>query len=218
MNLGIALLIAPLAAVPAERSLEDGIGPVLNSLDQTDAARVYEAIRIAAPGGMGRVGDQDVAGVPTETLREVMRRAADRDQIAAEYAHGFPVVREYAAAHFTTPLDGHETWNASIVHLQLKLLARFGDSLIARKCGADTTAEVQQRAGRALQSYERTGRLGTPEIAELDAWLHGDGHRRNPGTTADLIAAILFAVFRDGHADYKSAAGALPVSGSDRKR
>ena len=36
------------------------------------------------------------------------------------------------------------------------------------------------------------------EFREFDAWLRADGHRRNPGTTADLIAASLFAAFRDG--------------------
>ncbi|MFC1759755.1 triphosphoribosyl-dephospho-CoA synthase [Planctomycetota bacterium] len=29
-------------------------------------------------------------------------------------------------------------------------------------------------------------------LADLDFWLRSDGNRRNPGTTADLIAAGLF--------------------------
>ena len=29
-------------------------------------------------------------------------------------------------------------------------------------------------------------------VAELDFWMRSDGHRRNPGTTADLIVAGLF--------------------------
>ena len=32
---------------------------------------------------------------------------------------------------------------------------------------------------------------------EFDAFLRADGHRRNPGTTADMIAAVLFAALRD---------------------
>ena len=36
------------------------------------------------------------------------------------------------------------------------------------------------------------------ELNRLDTWLRGDGNRRNPGTTADLVAAILFAGLRDG--------------------
>ena len=29
-------------------------------------------------------------------------------------------------------------------------------------------------------------------VGELDFWLRSDGHRRNPGTTADWMAASLF--------------------------
>jgi triphosphoribosyl-dephospho-CoA synthase len=35
------------------------------------------------------------------------------------------------------------------------------------------------------------------ELAKLDFWLRSDGNRRNPGTTADLIAAGLFVALRD---------------------
>jgi triphosphoribosyl-dephospho-CoA synthase len=34
-------------------------------------------------------------------------------------------------------------------------------------------------------------------VADFDFWLRADGHRRNPGTTADLVAAALFAGLRD---------------------
>ena len=34
--------------------------------------------------------------------------------------------------------------------------------------------------------------------ADFDFWLRADGNRRNPGTTADLVAAALFAGLRDG--------------------
>ena len=35
-------------------------------------------------------------------------------------------------------------------------------------------------------------------VADFDFWLRADGHRRNPGTTADLIAAGLFVLLREG--------------------
>src|SRR5690348_14195145 len=56
-NLGIALLIAPLAAVPAGIPLRDGIETVLAGLRIKDADQVYRAIRLAQPGGMGQVED-----------------------------------------------------------------------------------------------------------------------------------------------------------------
>ncbi|TWU13658.1 ATP:dephospho-CoA triphosphoribosyl transferase [Symmachiella macrocystis] len=204
VNLGIVLLIAPLAAVPPGRTLAAGIGDILEGLDNEDAALVYEAIRLAAPGGMGTVEDQDVATAPTESLLAVMKRAAEWDQIAAEYANEFGVVLDIAASHFENAPSSWEQWNTSIIHVQLKLMTRFGDSLIARKCGAAIASEAQQRAQRVLDSFEESADMASTEVAELDVWLRGDGHRRNPGTTADLIAAILFAAFRDGHADFEN--------------
>ena len=42
------------------------------------------------------------------------------------------------------------------------------------------------------------------ELNEFDRWLRADGNRRNPGTTADLVAASLFAAFRRGGAPRSS--------------
>ena len=44
----------------------------------------------------------------------------------------------------------------------------------------------------------------TRALADFDFWLRSDGHRRNPGTTADLIAAALFAGLRDGWIDTRN--------------
>jgi triphosphoribosyl-dephospho-CoA synthase len=40
--------------------------------------------------------------------------------------------------------------------------------------------------------------LASDRLAELDAWLRADGNRRNPGTTADLVAGCLSAALREG--------------------
>ena len=56
---------------------------MLNNLDDEDAASVFAAIRMAHPGGLGSVAEQDVAAAPTVGLLEAMRLAADRDRIAA---------------------------------------------------------------------------------------------------------------------------------------
>ena len=84
-NLGIVLLLAPLAAVPTDVYLRDGIEAVLASTTVDDARWVYRAIRLAQPGGLGDVPEQDVKGEPTVSLREAMAMAADRDLIARQY-------------------------------------------------------------------------------------------------------------------------------------
>src|SRR5262245_13581537 len=88
-NLGIILVLAPLASVPSPTKLREGIAAVLDRLTIEDSRDVYEAIRLAKPGGLGRVEDQDVSIEPTLPLREVMALAADRDLVARQYANGF---------------------------------------------------------------------------------------------------------------------------------
>jgi triphosphoribosyl-dephospho-CoA synthase len=41
-------------------------------------------------------------------------------------------------------------------------------------------------------------REGREALAELDGWLRAEGHRRNPGATADLLTAALFVLLREG--------------------
>src|SRR5262249_19251002 len=52
-NLGIVLLLAPLAAVQPHVDLRGGLIRVLMRLDVADAKAAYEAIRLARPGGLG---------------------------------------------------------------------------------------------------------------------------------------------------------------------
>jgi len=67
--------------------------------------------------------------------------------------------------------------------------------LIARKCGLDVSQEVSRRAARVLTF---SGDVYYDALADFDFWLRADGHRRNPGTSADLIAVALFVLLREG--------------------
>jgi triphosphoribosyl-dephospho-CoA synthase len=89
-NLGIVLLLAPLAAGaglqtgPRPGPYRDRVRRVLDATTVEDARDVYAAIRLASPGGLGSAEQQDVADDPTLTLLEVMGLAAGRDGIARE--------------------------------------------------------------------------------------------------------------------------------------
>ena len=197
-NLGIIVLLAPLAAVPSDMRLADGIAAVLAALTREDAELVYEAIRAAHPGGMGRVDNQDISVAPTQTLLDVMRLAADRDLIARQYADNFSIVLEFGLPFLSTVADFEKHWEAVIIGLQLELLSRHADSLIVRKCGQETADEATRRAKTVLQTAAPGTGNAQNELKRFDRWLRTDGNRRNPGTTADLIAASLFAAIRDG--------------------
>lgn len=200
-NLGIVLLIAPLAAVPLNRSLREGIGDVLIRLTRDDAAWVYRAIRLAHPGGLGTADEQDIADEPTQTLREVMALAAHRDGVAAQYANGFAWVLNEGLPYLASVGQEFETlWEEAIIELHLRLLAEHPDTLIARKCGDSVATEASRLAQRCLNSLVSLP-LDSPDripiVNEFDQWLRADGNRRNPGTTADLVAACLFAALRE---------------------
>jgi triphosphoribosyl-dephospho-CoA synthase len=51
--------------------------------------------------------------------------------------------------------------------------------------------EVKQRAGHVLARKKTGDPDWNQSWIDFDRWLRADGHRRNPGTTADLIAAAL---------------------------
>jgi triphosphoribosyl-dephospho-CoA synthase len=196
-NLGIVLLLAPLAAVPGDVHLGPGVKDVLGRLTRQDAEQVYEAIRLVQPGGMGEVAEQDVNEVPTATLLEVMRLAADRDLIARQYAENFSIVLETGMLYLARVDDFRQHWEPAIVGLHLELMAQHPDSLIRRKCGLEIAEEASLRAAAVLQAARPGTRNAQIELERFDRWLRTGGQRRNPGTTADLVAASLFAAFRE---------------------
>jgi len=197
-NLGIILLTAPLAAVPERKSLTDGIVNVLNTATVADSRLVYQAIRLAHPGGLGDADEQDLQGEPTVNLQECMRLAAHRDLIARQYATGFDDVLRKGVNWLMEAADHAETQPLQIAWLSLRLMAEFGDSLIGRKCGQEMSDIVRRKALEVLDSSWPIAHDSACSFAEFDAFLREDGNRRNPGTTADMVTAILFAALRDG--------------------
>ena len=197
-NLGIILLLSPLAKVPLDRSLSVGISEVLNATTVADSRLVYEAIRIAQPAGLGEFGEQDLNDEPTLNLLECMRLAADRDMIAAQYVNGFQQVLTCGQDWLREAATICSSQSQQISWLAVRLLAEFGDSLIARKCGQRMSDVVREKAQELLDSGWPIQHHAASRFADFDAFLREDGNQRNPGTTADLIAAILFTALRDG--------------------
>lgn len=202
-NLGTLLLLAPLAAVDPSKSLADGIGKVLAGLTADDTRDVYQAIAAAHPGGLGNVDQADVRAeppnfsLPNFSLIEVMRLAEDRDTVARQFTNGFHDVLHGSAARIESGVQNGWPLADAIVHAQIRLLAERPDSLIARKRGPAIAQEASDRAGTILKASHPGQPLDEDALAEFDFWLRSDGHRRNPGTTADLIAAGLFVLLRE---------------------
>ncbi len=198
-NLGIILLIAPLAAVPDNVPLRTGIADVLDALSVEDASTVYEAIRLTAPGGMGQSNEEDIQDTPTVTLKTAMELARDRDSIASEYATNFSITLGYAAPkladNINTTRDAFgemPRWEQGVIRLHLELMSQWPDTLIARKRGIGEARKAADLAKEVLRNGWPVSQHGQKAMGELDQWLRAIGNQRNPGTTADLVAAALF--------------------------
>jgi triphosphoribosyl-dephospho-CoA synthase len=190
-NLGIVLAIAPLAAVPDAASPESPatVAAVLTRLTRSDAADVWQAIRLAQPGGMGQSSQHDLAGPPPDDLLAAMRLAAPHDAIARLWADGYDSLFTGLVADLETAIALGLPLNDAIIRAFLAQLAREPDSLIARKHGLPVAIEVSQRAVAALADPQT--------VPAFDRFLRSP-RRLNPGTTADLTAAALYILIRTG--------------------
>lgn len=197
-NLGIALLLAPLAAVPRAVPLAPAVvHEVLSGLGPGDCRDVYDAIRLAAPGGLGKVKEMDIAAEPPADLLLAMHAAADRDLVARQYADDFRLVLDEALPLLLAGQNAGWSLTETIIRAHLELISRYEDSLIVRKCGAEAARQISARAAAVVAAGQPGDEDYFQALADFDFFLRADGHRRNPGTTADLLAAALFAGLRD---------------------
>ncbi len=199
-NLGIVLLLAPLAkaalAGGARRAaLRPRLRQVLRGLDRRDARHAYAAIRLAHPGGLGTVREQDVRHAPTATLLQCMRLAADHDAVAREYATGYATTFGLGVPSVRKLRAGGASMQTAIVETYLHLLARRPDTLIARRHGTAAAGAVSRSAAAVLRAGATRTPSGRRRLLAFDRRLRGAKPPLNPGATADLVAASLFVWF-----------------------
>jgi triphosphoribosyl-dephospho-CoA synthase len=194
-NLGIILLCAPLAAMADVKSPEPraALAQVLDFLDTQDAELAFRAIARAAPAGLGRAERHDVFETATVTLKQAMAEASNRDRIARQYVCTFEDVFELGEPVFEAALSRSAERKWATLAVYLKFLSAFPDSHIVRKHGAGAAQAVRRAAlpfHARMQSGENPAALLTDLLA-WDAWLKERGI--NPGTSADLTVATVFA-------------------------
>ncbi|MEN3279253.1 MAG: triphosphoribosyl-dephospho-CoA synthase [Solirubrobacteraceae bacterium] len=198
-NLGIALLLAPLAKAAFDGGpLRARLGATLHALDLADARAAYAAIRLAGAGGLRERVEHDVRSDVTVGLREAMASAAGRDAIAAEYVSDFALTFETGVPALVAALGDGLAEREAIVELHLRLLDDAPDTLIARKRGADAAARVSASAREVLAAGGVRTAAGRRALRSFDASLREPGNALNPGTTADLVTATLFVALLEG--------------------
>ena len=190
---------------------QGAVQSVLDALTEEDSKDVYCAISLASAGGLGKQHHMDVEGDAPRTLLEAMQHAQDRDLIAAQYVNGFQQLFEDAVVPLRKKLEKQLALPAAIVQTHVQFMSLHVDSLIARKCGLGIAHEAVQRARQVVIAYDQDKEHYEIALGELDFWLRSDGHRRNPGTTADFIGAAIFVGLIEGWIVQK------PATSSDGK-
>jgi triphosphoribosyl-dephospho-CoA synthase len=194
-NLGIILLCAPLAAAAETFSydLRSSLAQALRTLNRDDAELAFKAIVRASPAGLGRAERHDVFASATGTLREAMAEAADRDRVAQQYVTDFADVFELGEPLLEATLARSADKRLATLITYLGFLAAFPDSHIVRKYGLTVAARTREEAGPLAAMARKANRL-EDVLANVLVW---DAELKkanvNPGTSADLTVATLFA-------------------------
>jgi len=195
-NLGIVLLCAPLAQAATSEAggtLRDRLQGVLQRLDVADAEGAFAAIRLAEPAGLGDAPEHDVRAAPAVSLAVAMAAAVGRDRIAAQYASGFADVFELGLPRLRSGLLRWRSEPWATTSAYLAFLAARPDSHIARKYGLERAQAV---CAMARPHAERLDQADDPEFVAADLLAFDRDLKAagiNPGTSADLTVASLFA-------------------------
>ena len=203
-NLGILLLAAPLAAAaeqvettrPADSvrvRLHAAVADVLARLTAEDAANAFRAIAHASPGGLGTDEAHDVREPPSIGLVDAMLLAAPRDLVARQYTENFAAIFDVGLPALGAARTAGESGMWPAIRCFLAFAAALPDSHVGRKFGS-ATAESLRSEMQALRVD--LGTLTDPGDQEstllaFDTRLKAAG--LNPGTSADLTVASLFA-------------------------
>lgn len=214
--LGSIILLCPIAVAAGMTlakgafslsKLRKGIKLVAESSTPADAVALYDAIGIAKPGGLSRAPRLDVTDPASRgrilennvTLFDVFQIASEYDSIANEWVNNYSVTFDLGYPYLTQQLHETKDVNTATVHTFLKILSEVPDTLIARKLGRTRAIEVSEEAKQVLQAGGLTTPSGRDYLGKLDQKLRDRAHRLNPGTTADITAAVLAVNILNGY-------------------
>jgi triphosphoribosyl-dephospho-CoA synthase len=151
----------------------------------------------------------------TGTLREAMAEAADRDRIARQYVTTYEDIFSLGLPALATARRRQSDARWSTLAVYLTFLAAMPDTHIARKFGLGVAEAVRREAADWRDAL--TAAPDPEGIADRlltwDAALKSRGI--NPGTSADLTVATLFAASLSSLRGDKCAAAILPLRAND---
>jgi triphosphoribosyl-dephospho-CoA synthase len=168
---------------------------VLNNLDKKDAEFAYQAINFSKAGNLDKVEKGDIADNVDLNLYDAMKLAENRDNIAFEYVNDYSIIFDFAYPRFITNMNKIDSIDNLIIKTFIEILAEYPDSLIARKYDFKTAEQISLKTGKLLKKLENfdiQSKKAENLIAEFDKYLRSQKRKFNPGTTADIITAVIF--------------------------
>ncbi len=161
--LGTVMLFVPIAVAagmtPAKEEfvfdfskMRKNIDLIVKSTTALDSVRLYEAVDIANPSGLGGAPDLDVTDPASKerlikenvVLFEVFKIASAYDDICYEWVNNYPITFDLAYPYLMKQLES-KSLNTAVVHTFLKILSERPDTFIARKVGKEKALEVSAR-------------------------------------------------------------------------
>jgi len=212
-NLGTLILLGPLLIATHKLNsnvidyteLQQSVSSVLATLNRTDSEAIYKSIQIANPGGLGTSNQMDAHKEPPASILDAMSFAQQKDDVAKQWVSDYEAVFSLAIRLRELVDDQNQAspdWLEAISFAQIEYLASNVDSLIVRKNNIQLAFEVRRRAEELISlrssalsasaSLESDLLNYQQQWNEFDNFLRADGNRRNPGTTADLLAAACY--------------------------
>jgi triphosphoribosyl-dephospho-CoA synthase len=189
-HLGTLMLIVPIAAGAGFcvskgagfQNLRPAVIRAIKSSTVNDSHNLYAALETAKVGGLGKLMRKELP------LAELMKASAERDRIAEELSSGLPIVFKCGVPYFEAcmkedmggrPLD----IRSAILRTYLYMLSKYPDTFIAKKQGTKKAKEVSDKAKDALS--------GKIALSVFDEDLRSAKNSLNPGTTADIVSAVV---------------------------
>lgn len=204
-NLGISMLLVPIAATFGALSEEDSIknlpkaiDTILKNTESDDAIALVKAIVLANAGGMdNKTSEYDVNNKNTLddirknhiNMHKLLEMSSKYDKISYELINGLPVILSQGYPVFKK-YDEKYSRNDVTLEIYLTILANTPDTLINRKYGEKVAEDVSKRANIILNETEIGTKERLSELKSFDIFLRNNKY--NPGTTADFTAASLF--------------------------
>ncbi|MFX1293680.1 MAG: triphosphoribosyl-dephospho-CoA synthase [Promethearchaeota archaeon] len=215
-NLGIILLFVPLACAagmlidhphPSIQLFRENLELIIKNSTNEDTIKLYDAIRLANPGGLGTVNKFDLKNTSPKALKkeninlyDIFKISSVRDNIAKEWITQFQITFEKGYPFFLDVFHITEDINISTIYTYLKILGDIPDTLISRKYGVELAERISNKAKQILKASLKEG-FSTKYSIELvwnfDLELRNK-KKINPGTSADLTAAAIMVALLKG--------------------